>query len=54
MSHIPMLVVTTCPTPSMVFPERPWGKRGGVGEGVPKTLRNPQTSWDPQNPAGGA
>lgn len=24
MSHIPTLVVTTWPTPSMVFPDRPW------------------------------
>lgn len=36
-------------------PREALGKKGGgVGEGVPKNLRNPQTSWDPQNPAGGA
>lgn len=27
MSHMPMLVVTTWPTPNMVFPDRPCGER---------------------------
>lgn len=41
MSHMPMLVVTTWPTPSMVFPDRPCGRRGWTWDALSPSLGSP-------------